>query len=251
MSNYRINTVNTLSTYFAPKGAGLTAAATNIRQAGTDLNALLMGRDNRAGNAVTAISSTGYRVGGVDIINRFNRINPIYDVTIGGTSSYTGTARTATIASRSPSDAGIAPTISALSAINAGTYGPSAFTITLPSGYSAGTYSGTFTITPATLALSSAETPVYSSGSLEWTYVIYLSGVISGSVVCTCQDPGGGYSPYFSVSGTSQNNFSNGQIVIRVFDSSGVTPPTVIVWANSYYGGPVGDANYNTPSYTW
>lgn len=42
MSNYRINTVNTLSTYFVPKGAGLTAAATNIRQAGTDLNALLM-----------------------------------------------------------------------------------------------------------------------------------------------------------------------------------------------------------------
>jgi len=64
MSNYRINSVNTLSTYFAPKGAGLTAGATNIRQAGTDLNALLMGRDNRAGNAVTAISSTGYRVGG-------------------------------------------------------------------------------------------------------------------------------------------------------------------------------------------
>lgn len=251
MSNYRVNNINTLSTYFASKAGGLTAGVTNLRQGGVDLNAIFMGRDNRAGNAVTAISSTGYRVGGVDIISRFNRINPIYDVTIGGTSSYTGTARTATIASRSPSNAGIAPTISALSAINVGTYGPSAFTITLPSGYSAGTYNGTFTITPATLALSSAETPQYSGGSLDWTYVIYLSGVISGSVVCTCQDPTGGYSPYFAVSGSSQNDFSNGQIVIKVFDSSGITPPPVTVWANSYYGGSANNPNYNVPSYTW
>lgn len=183
MSTYRINTVNNLGTYFAPKGAGLTAAATNYRVNGADINTIYMGRDNRAGNAVTAIASTGYRVGGVDIVSRFNRINPVFQTAISGSVNYNKTAQTPTISAVSPTNAG-SPTIAG-SAINAGTYTPASFSITVPSGYIASN-SGTFTINKINIATGySVEGTIVEYDGFEYQLQYILTPLYSGDYSTT------------------------------------------------------------------
>lgn len=212
MSNYRINSVNTLSTYFAPKGAGLTAAATNIRQAGTDLNALLMGRDNRAGNAVTAISSTGYLVNGVDIISRFNRINPIFETVISGSVNYSKSIQTPTITTVAPTNAGSATISSSIS--NAGTYTPASFSIGVPSGYVASN-SGSFTINRINIA----------SGTTSYGVIVNIDGIDYELYYIN--------SPLYSSDGTTTVTVTSGIGVICYNTSFGSGSSLSGTWGNT------------------
>lgn len=145
MSNFRTAGIN-LDTYFQLTSPGcITAAATNIRNIGTDLNRRYAGRDNLATNAVTAIASTGYRVGGTDIVSRFNRSGAVFNVAITGVTTYTGSGQTASIQSFTPSNV-VTPNILG-TVTNANTYGPGSFTIgtNIPSTYTK-SLSGTYII---------------------------------------------------------------------------------------------------------
>jgi len=143
MSNYLRSSVN-LDTYFQTFSTNCrTATATNIRNGGTDLNARYAGRDNRAGNAVTAITSTNFTAGGTDIVSRFNRVGSVFEVQIGGTTTYSGSGQTPSLASYSPTNV-VVPTITGTQT-NAGTYTSANFTVgaNIPSTYTrslTGTY---------------------------------------------------------------------------------------------------------------
>jgi len=145
MSNYTRSGVN-IDTYFQTFSTNcLTAVATNLRNSNVDLNARYAGRDNRPGNAVTAIATTGFTVGGSDIVSRFNRTGAIFDVTIGGTTTYNGFGQTASITSYSPTNV-VVPTISG-SVTNQGNYTSASFTVgaNIPTTYTKN-ITGTYTI---------------------------------------------------------------------------------------------------------
>jgi hypothetical protein len=145
MSGYTRQGIN-LDTYFQTRTTGcITAASTNILFAGSDLNARYAGRDNLASNRFTALASTGYTVGGVDISGRFNRTGAVFNVTITGTTTYSGVGQTASLSSYSPTNV-VVPTITGTQT-TAGTYTPANFTVgaNIPTSYTK-SLTGTYTI---------------------------------------------------------------------------------------------------------
>lgn len=157
------------------------STTTNIQNGGTDIKSRYAGRDNKAGNASTAVNFT---YGGVALNGLFNKIGATYDVTISGTPTYTGAAQTPTL-THNPTNTPTQATIT--SQTNAGSYTTANFTITLPGNYLAGTYSGTFTINPATIS-GTATNPASATynGAFQLgtviTNVLPAAATYSGSV---------------------------------------------------------------------
>ena len=188
MSNYLRSSVN-LDTYFQTFSTNCrTATATNIRNGGTDLNARYAGRDNRAGNAVTAITSTNFTAGGTDIVSRFNRVGSVFEVQIGGTTTYSGSGQTPSLASYSPTNV-VVPTITGTQT-NAGTYTSANFTVgaNIPSTYTR-SLTGTYVINARTPFLDPPVLVDYrdnpnDDGQLYKLYVVN-SNLVGGSIVVT------------------------------------------------------------------
>ena len=102
----------------ATQAATLSSGITRYRNINVDISGRYAGRDNRIGNSVS--SETLYRVNGADISGFFNRINAIFDISIGGSFTYfPNTSRTPTLPSYSPTNV-VVPNVS--TRINAGTY---------------------------------------------------------------------------------------------------------------------------------
>ncbi|NDA64559.1 MAG: hypothetical protein EBX50_21400, partial [Chitinophagia bacterium] len=190
-----------LDTYFQTFSTGcITATATNIRNGGNDLNARYAGRDNLAGNAVSAIPSTGYTVGGSDIVSRFNRTGAVFNVAITGTTTYNGAGQTASIASYSPTNV-VVPTITG-SQTNAGTYGPASFTVgaNIPTSYTK-SLTGTYTIqqrvpyTGSPTFYTSLDNP--SDSQLYNLYTV-TSNLVGGSITVSYVSGNG----YFYIAGS-------------------------------------------------
>lgn len=193
MSNYTRSGVN-IDTYFQTFSTNCkVAVATNLRNSTVDLNARYAGRDNRAGNAVTAIATTGFTVGGSDIVSRFNRTGAVFDVTIGGTTTYSGSGQTASITSYSPTDV-VVPTISG-TVTNAGTYTSASFTVgaNIPTSYTKN-LTGTYTIQARVPYISTTLDGDYLNPNDGNTYRLYLitSNLVGGSITVSLTS-GNGY----------------------------------------------------------
>lgn len=193
MSNYTRSGVN-IDTYFQTFSTNCkVAVATNIRNSNIDLNSRYAGRDNRAGNAVTAVATTGFTVGGSDIVSRFNRTGAVFDVTIGGITTYNGSGQTASITSYSPTDV-VVPTISG-TVTNAGTYTSSSFTVgaNIPTSYTKN-LTGTYTIQARVPYISTTFDSDQVNPNDGNTYRLYTvqSNLVAGSITVNLTS-GNGY----------------------------------------------------------
>lgn len=138
---------NNLGNVFQVVSPGcLTSTTTNIKYFGVDLNLLYAGRDNRTGNAVS--SNTNYKTSGSDLINKFNKKDAVFEVSLTGTVTYDGSPKTVTF-TYTPTNIGIVPTLSPSTVSNTGTYTGSSFSIvgSVPTSYIK-QITGSFTITP-------------------------------------------------------------------------------------------------------
>lgn len=194
MSGYTRSGIN-LDTYFQTFSTScITATATNIRNGGNDLNARYAGRDNLAGNAVTAIASTGYTVGGTDIVSRFNRVGAVFNVAITGNTTYSGSGQTASVGSYSPTNV-VVPTISG-SQTNAGTYTPANFTVgaNIPTSYTK-SLTGTYIIQKRVPYTGYAffDTQTNPSDGLLYNLYTVNSNLVGGNSITVSFISGNGY----------------------------------------------------------
>lgn len=152
LKNARINLDSIFQLYAT--GDVVCNTVTKIKNGGQDIKDRYAGRDNKPENASTVVN---FKYGGGLALNQlFNKTNATYDVTIGGTVTYDGTAKTPTL-THSPSNTPTQATIT--SQTNAGSYTTANFTITLPGNYLPGNYTGTFTISPANFNISITQGP--------------------------------------------------------------------------------------------
>jgi len=182
MSNfYRSRSVN-LDEIFQPfafanatQAATLSSSITRYRNLNVDISGRFAGRDNRVGNAVSLESL--YRVNGTDLIGFFNRINAVFEISIGGLFTYfPSTARTPTLVSYSPTNV-VVPNSS--TRINAGTYTPStndsantvAIGLNIPSSYIV-QRSGTMIISPYAATFTFSGSNVFDGVSRPITNFI-------------------------------------------------------------------------------
>lgn len=249
MSNFRRAGVS-LDTYFQTFSTGcITASATNLRNAGVDLNARYAGRDNLASNAVTAIPSTGYTVGGSDIVSRFNKTGAVFNVTIGGTTTYSGSGQTASITGYTPTNV-VVPTISGTQT-NAGTYTSANFTVgaNIPTSYTknlTGTYTIQKRVPYTTTSFYTDEINPFDG----MTYRLYsvISNLVGGSITVSFASGSG----YFKVgpdwdqgshitSSTAGNDFAEsgvGTIYFGVFAGGASASYTINSGGNTNYTSP-------------
>lgn len=102
----------------------------------------------------------------------------VQDITISGSSTYTGTEKTATI---TPST-GTAPSyVASPTLVNAGTYTSANFTFTPAPGYSIGTISGSYVINPATLTGTVSSVSTTYDNTSKTASISAINGSYTGT----------------------------------------------------------------------
>lgn len=206
------------------------STTTNIQNGGTDVKSRYAGRDNKAGNASTAVNFTFV---GANINNLFNKIGATYDVTISGTVTFNGAGQAPTI-THSPSNTPTQATLNPTTKTNVGSYtitgsAVTGFAVTLPGNYSAGTYSGTFTINQATISgtatdASATYNGISQSGTVI-TNVLPIGATYSGSVTASGTNAGS-YTSSITGSGNYTGTVNSGTFTINKKALTSFTAPS-------------------------
>jgi len=175
------------------------STTTNIQNGGTDIKSRYAARDNKVGNASSAVN---FNYGGVALNGLFNKIGATYDVTISGTVTYNGSGQAPTI-THSPSNTPTQATLNPTTKTIAGSYtitgnASTGFAVTLPGNYAAGTYSGTFTISQATISGTAVNASATYNGASQ-----------SGVVITNVLPAAATYSGSLSASGTNAGSYTS------------------------------------------
>lgn len=221
-----------LSNYFQPyfAGAGLSELS-DFKINGVQAFAR---RDNDPNNA-PSITSTGFKVNGVDIANFANKVSPsLLFILSGGNTTYNGQPQQAGISLVNPTDSWI--TVATSTKTDAGTYNEGDYTYTVPGGYLYSVSTSFFTINPSPLNISSNGGP----SSFTWTgnAITFSNYTVTGNY---SQDPGwtvvgtsgtsaGSYTAYISI---SSSNYSLGSTTTIGWTINAIAPSTPTISASS------------------
>jgi hypothetical protein len=164
------------------------STTTNVQNGGTDIKTRYAGRDNKTGNAPISVNFPS-------VNSLFNKTGATYDLTLSGTVVYNGTNKTPTLVhlpSNTPTQATLTPAFQ----VNVGVYtlsitaGTNKFVVTLPGNYAAGTYSGSFTITAATLTGTITNVSLTFDAASHTATITSINGTFSGSASVSRTDAG-------------------------------------------------------------
>lgn len=227
------------------------STTTNVQNGGTDIKTRYAGRDNKPGNAPISVNFPS-------VNSLFNLHDATYDLTLSGTVVYDGTNKTPTLVhlpSNTPTQATLTPAFQ----VNVGVYtlalapGINKFVVTLPGNYAAGTYSGSFTITAATLTGTITNVSVTFDAVSHTATITSINGTFSGSASVTRTDAGtssttitgngnytGTLSTSVSISARALTLSSAGSTTLYYNDG----PQTIGYTVNNIPAGGSGSANY-------
>jgi len=186
-------------------GDGACATTTNIKSNGNDIKNLYAARDNKLTNNV---ASTFFRYGGVDIAGLFNKSGSTYDVTIGGSATFTGSVQTSNVVY-----SGQTPTANAVSSGSTFTISAPTANVTASNCVTAGTY---------TFPSSNTVNTITSTATSNQRIVLnipcnYIPGTISGSYVIFPVAP---YSRSFTYSNTASSGLATWSNTSNVTDGN-------------------------------